>query len=274
MNSREPTETPHKLIAIDLDGTLMAPDNSVSAENIAAIEQAIRLGVTVVIATGRPYVAADTVARELDLPPVPLVAFNGAVMRWPNNGEVLLSIGVPADLAEEVVEQCMHDKVHLHYYLEDQMYVTAYNDSVREYCERNKMTYEVVPDMSRLAGQEPFKLLGVDEPERILELFEQYERRWHDRLYVTRSMPIYIEFLSPQVSKGVAIDWLIDHYQIDREDTLAIGDSPNDIPMLERAGHAAIMPGSLGEVERLAQFIAPKQHTGVAAAIEWFLGLP
>jgi len=264
---------PDKLIAVDLDGTLVAPDNSVSAENIAAIERAIRLGVGVVIATGRPYISADTVARELGLPPVPLVAFNGAVIRWPDNGEVMLSIGVPADLAEEVVAQCIHDKVHLHYYLEDQMYVTGYNDSVREYCERNKMTYEVVPDMSRFAGQEPFKLLGVDEPDRILELLERYERRWHDRLYVTRSMPIYIEFLSSQVSKGIALDWLIDYYQIDRKDTLAIGDSPNDIPMLERAGHAAVMPDSLGEVKRLAQFIAPEQRTGVAAAIEWFLGL-
>ena len=261
------------MIAVDLDGTLMAPDNSVSAENIAAIEQAIRLGVAVVIVTGRPYVAADTVARKLGLPAVPLVAFNGAVIRWPNNGEMLRSFCVPADLAEEVVEECVRDGVHLHYYLGDEMYVTEDNHWVRVYCERNEMTYQVVPDLRQFAGREPAKLLGVAEPQRIDQLFEQYQDRWHDRLYVTRSMPEYVEFLSPQVSKGIALDWLIEFYGIDRKNTMAIGDSQNDVPMLQRAGHPVAMPNGVEELKRLAEFTPPEQHTGVAAAIDWFLGL-
>jgi len=264
----------NKLIAVDLDGTLMAPDNSVSPENVAAIERAIRHGATVSIVTGRPYVAADAVARKLGLPPVPLVAFNGAVIRQPDNGEMLRSFCVPADLAEEVVEQCNRDEVHLHYYLADDMYVTAYNDWARVYCERNEMTCDVVPDMREFAGREPVKLLGVAEPERIGQLFEQYQKRWHDRLYVTRSMPEYVEFLSPQVSKGIALDWLIDFYGIDRNGTMAIGDSLNDIPMLERAGHPVAMPDSVEEFKRLAEFVPPEQRTGVAAAIDWFIGLP
>lgn len=273
MNSRKPTNTPHKLIAIDLDGTLMAPDNSVSPENVEAIEHAIRHRATVTIVTGRPYVAADTVARKLGLPSVPLVAFNGAIIRQPDNGEMLRSFCVPADLAKEVVQQCMRDKVHLHYYLDDQLYVTAYNDWVRIYCERNEMTYEIVPDMRKFAGRTPVKLLGVDEPQRIDQLFEQYQERWRDRLYVTRSMPEYVELLSPQVSKGIALDWLIEFYGIDRNDTLAIGDSLNDVPMLERAGHSVAMPDSVDELKQLAQFVPPEQCTGVAAAIEWFLEL-
>lgn len=274
INGKEPQNVTNKLIAVDLDGTLMAPDNSVSAENIAAIEQAIRLGVAVVIATGRPYVSADTVARKLGLPSFPLVAFNGAVIRWPNNGEMLRSFCVPADLAKEVVEQCLQDEVHLHYYLDDQLYVTAYNDWVRIYCNRNEMTYEVVPDMRKFAGREPVKLLGADKPERIDQLFEQYLERWDNRLYVTRSMPEYVELLSPLVSKGIALDWLIDFYGIDCNDTMAIGDSLNDVPMLERAGHAAAMPDSVEELKKLSQFVPPEQRTGVAAAIEWFIELP
>lgn len=273
MNSREPTNTPHRLIAVDLDGTLMAPDNSVSPENVEAIEHAIRRGATVTIFTGRPYVAADTVAHKIGLPSVPLVAFNGAVIRQPNNGEMLRSFCVPSDLAEEVVEQCRRDRLHLQYYLDDQLYVTAYNDWVRIYCERNEMTCEVVPDMRKFAGREPVKLLGIDEPKRIDQVFEQYQKRWDGRLYVTRSMPEYVELLSPQVSKGIALDWLIEFYGIDRKNTLAIGDSLNDVPMLERAGHAAVMPDSARELKALSQFIPPEQGTGVAAAIEWFLGL-
>jgi Cof subfamily protein (haloacid dehalogenase superfamily) len=268
----EPQNATNKLIAIDLDGTLVAPDNTISAENIEAIERAIRQGATVAIVTGRPYVAADTVARRLGLPSVPLVAFNGAVIRQPNNGEMLRSFCVPADLAEEVVEQCVQDGVHLHYYLADVLYVTADNEWSRAYCERNEMTCEVVPDMSRFVGSEPVKLLGADAPERIDELLERYRRRWHGRLYVTRSMPEYVEFMPPQVSKGIALDWLIDFYGIDREDTMAIGDSMNDVPMLERAGHPVAMPDGVEELKQLAEFVPPEQPTGVAAAIDWFLG--
>jgi len=157
--------------------------------------------------------------------------------------------------------------------LDDQLYVTAYNDWVRIYCERNEMTCEVVPDMRKFAGREPVKLLGIDEPKRIDQLFEQYQKRWDGQLYVTRSMPEYVELLSPQVSKGIALDWLIEFYGIERKNTLAIGDSLNDVPMLERAGAAAVMPDSVQDLKQLSQFIPPEQRTGVAAAIQWFLEL-
>ncbi len=84
-------------------------------------------------------------------------------------------------------------------------------------------------------------------------------------------MPEYLEFLSPRVSKGLALDWLIDFFSLSRDDTLAIGDSMNDLPLLQQAGYAAAMPHSDAEVKQCAQFVAADQSTGVAAAIDWFL---
>jgi Cof subfamily protein (haloacid dehalogenase superfamily) len=271
MNPQEESAPIQKLIAVDLDGTLVGPDNSVSPENIAAIRRAVRRGALVVIVSGRPYVSVDGVARSVGLTRVPLVAFNGAVIRWPNGGAVLRRCCVPADLASEVVQECQREKLHLHYYLGDQLYVSQYNHWARVYCERNAMSCREVRDMGRFSGKEPVKLLVVDRPERIQELLELYQRRWQDRLYVTRSMREYLEFLSPKVSKGRALDWLIEFYDLRREGIMAIGDSLNDLPLLEHAGHPVAMPGSDEQLQRIARFVPPEQSTGVAAAIDWFL---
>jgi Cof subfamily protein (haloacid dehalogenase superfamily) len=261
----------NKLIAVDLDGTLVGPDNSISIENISAIRDAGRQGAAVVIVTGRPYASADVVARRVGLPAIPLVAFNGALIRWTDGGEILRNCCVPADLAAEVVEECLDQQLHLHYYLDDEMYVTQLNHWARLYCERNGMSCQVVPDMRRFAGRQPLKLLVIDQPNRINELLQRYRERFRDRLYVTRSMAEYVEFLSPDVSKGRALDWLMEFYGIAREATMAIGDSMNDVPLLQHAGHRVAMPNGDDELKRIAQFVPPEQPTGVAAAVEWFL---
>jgi len=260
-----------KLIAVDLDGTLLQPDNTITGENLSAVREAERHGAIVVVVTGRPYVSADSIARRFDLPKGPLVSFNGAVIRQPRGGKLLFQRLVPADLTMEVVEECIGHNLHLHFYLDDELFVSQYDDWARLYCERTEMSCRAVADMRDFAGKEAIKLLVVDRPETIDGYFQVYSRRWQHRLYVTRSMAEYIEFLSPQASKGHALDWLIDYYQVDRAKTLAIGDALNDLPLLERAGAAVAMPAAGEELKAVAQFVPPNQETGVAAAINWFL---
>ncbi len=271
MNCRERAASAKKLIAVDLDGTLIGPNRTISSENVAAMQRAVRFGAAVVLATGRAYVSADGVARRVGLPPIPIMAFNGAVIRWNNGGEILSSCCLPADTAAEVVEEGRDQQLHMHYYLDDEMYVNQDNHWARSYCQRAGMECTVVPDLRDFAGCEPIKLLVIDDPDKIKVLVPKYQDRWKGRLYVTRSMPEYLEFLSPHVSKGHALNWLIDFFGLGRDDTLAIGDSMNDLPLLRHAGHAAAMPHSDADVKDCAQFVPADQATGVAAAIDWFL---
>jgi Cof subfamily protein (haloacid dehalogenase superfamily) len=265
------SENVDKLIAVDLDGTLLGPDNSVSAENVAAIRRAGRRGAVVVIVTGRPHRSADAIAQRLELPPSPLVSFNGALIRWSGGGPSLYRCALPPQVAAEVVDECVREQLHLHYYLDDQLYVSRDNDRARRYCQRIAIDGIEERDMRRFAGQEPLKLLVVDEPENIPGLWERYGARWAGRVYVTRSMAEYLEFLSPDVSKGRALDWLLEFYGVCRERALAIGDSMNDLPLLTHAGQAVAMPDADLELKQLAHFIPPEPSTAVAAAIDWFL---
>jgi Cof subfamily protein (haloacid dehalogenase superfamily) len=263
--------TVDKLIAIDLDGTLIDADNRISPENIAAVHRAGRRGAAVIVVTGRPYVSADAVATRVGLPPVPVVGFNGALIRWSRGGAELASTRLAPDLAEEIVSVCLQQQLHLHYYLDDQMYVSQNNEWARRYCERNGMPCIEEPHLGRFAGQQPLKLLVIDQPSRIGPLLQEARQRWDDRVYVTRSMPQYLEFLSPAATKGRALDWLLEFYGLPRQRSLAIGDSMNDIPLLESAGIPVAMPDADEEVKRLAHFIPASAEDGVAEAIDWFL---
>jgi Cof subfamily protein (haloacid dehalogenase superfamily) len=271
MNHEHLASSFEKLIAVDLDGTLVGPDSTVSPENLAAVERAALQGVAVAVVTGRPYASADRLVRELGLPCLPLVAFNGAMIRWPGAGDVLYRCCVPAALAADVVSECLRRDLHLHYYLDDVMYVSRNNHWARLYCRRSGIDCQVCEDMQSFAGREPLKLLAIDEPESIESLLPEYRRRWDGSLYITRSMDEYLEFLSPQVSKGRALEWLMTFFGVRRENAMAIGDAMNDLPLLEHAGHAAAMPHSSEQLKALADFVPQQQATGVAEAVDWFL---
>ncbi len=270
MNSTD-ADNVDKLIAIDLDGTLIAGEDTISDDNIAAIHRAGRQGAAVIIVTGRPYVSADAVASRVGLPPVPLVGFNGAMIRWSQGGAPLTQTCLAADVAEEVVDRCLRQGLHLQYYLDDRMYVSQDNEQVRRYCRRNRMQHIEEPDLRRFAGRQPLKLLVIDDPGRIGQLLEDARRRWDDRIYVTRSMPEYLEFLSPRASKGRALDWLLDFFDLPRQRSLAIGDAMNDLPLLQRAGVPVAMPHADEDLKRIAHFVPSSIENGVAEAIDWFL---
>jgi Cof subfamily protein (haloacid dehalogenase superfamily) len=262
---------PDKLIALDLDGTLLAEDNSVSPKNLAAIARAQEAGAEVVVVTGRAYVSAEAVVRRLGLRDTPVVAFNGAVIRMPGYGETLYETLVPADLAAEVVDECVARRLHVQYYLGDTLYVTANHKWARLYCRRNEMDCVPAGDLRKFRGQRPLKLLIADEPAVIEKLTPEFQARWGERLYVTTSLAEYLEFMPREASKGAALDWLSAHFGVPRERIMACGDRRNDLPLLEHAGCPVAMPGGDEELKAVAAFVPKHQATGVGEAIEWFL---
>lgn len=264
-------QSPDKLIALDLDGTLLADDNSVSPENLAAIARAQEAGAEVVIVTGRPYVSAHVIVQRLGLHDTPMVSFNGAVIRMPGYGETLYETLLPADLAAEVVDECVARRLHLQYYLGDNLYVTANHKWARLYCRRAEMPCLPAGDLRKFRGQRPIKLLIVDEPPVIEQLTPEFSEKWEGRLYVTPSMDEYLEFMPLDASKGTALDWLSTHFNVPRERIMACGDRLNDLPLLQHAGAPVAMPAGDPSLQALAAFVPEHQETGVAEAIDWFL---
>jgi Cof subfamily protein (haloacid dehalogenase superfamily) len=260
-----------KLIAIDLDGTLVHDAHRIPERNLRALKMVMDQGVTVAIATGRMHSSARDFVERLGIPlTTPIISYNGAMVRLPDAPEPLLHVPVPADLAAQVVQHTVQERLHLNYFLDDVLYVTHVDHWARLYQSRAGTVPTPVGDLRRFNGRTPTKLLIATPPPTALDLFAREQALFGDRLYVTHSMPEYIELLNPEVSKGHAVAWLAGHLGLQREQVMAIGDMLNDLPMIEWAGTGVAMPRAVEAVRAAAQFVPEHEEEGVAETLEKF----
>ncbi|MZP29389.1 Cof-type HAD-IIB family hydrolase [Heliobacterium undosum] len=262
-----------KLVAIDVDDTLLTPDLRISLPVQQAIAQARRQGIAVTLATGRMFRATLPYARQLDLD-LPLIVYQGAMIKDSATGEVLLHHPVPQDLALEVFDFLRSEGLHVNIYVDDHLHVEKVGEEALGYMGLARVPATLVRDQRRLLeGALPTKILAIGEPERMAALVEPCRQRWGDRLYVTRSKPFYLEFMNPWSGKGSALAFLAERLGISREAVMVIGDSYNDMDMLEYAGLGVVMGNGPEEVKRHAGWVAPSnEEDGVAAALcRWAL---
>ena len=264
------TDSPVRLVAVDLDGTLLPDNHEPSPRDLAAIRRVQQQGVVVVICTGRPYSSADPVAARLGLMDTPIVSYNGAVIRMPGRGETLRSLTVEPALAAEIVSDCVQQGLHLHYYRDGVMYVTRMSKWAWRYYRRTGVRPVPAGDLRKFAGQRPTKILLVDDPSNIAQLLPEAQQRYAGRAYVTSSMPQYCELLPPQATKAEALRWLAEYYSLAMDQTMAIGDGLNDLPMIQSAGVGVAMAGS-HEALHSADYITESQTEGVAEALDRFV---
>lgn len=261
-----------KLIALDLDGTLVHNARHIPERNLQAVRRAMDQGVTVAIATGRMHSSAETFVSRLGLEGTPLISYNGAMIRVPGEPEPMLHVPVAAELAAQVVRHAVDERFHLNYFLDDVLYVSHMDHWSHLYRARTGNYPALAGDMRRFDGQSPTKLLIAAYPHEIDTLLPREQELFGDRLYVTRSMPEYIEFLNPEASKGAALAWLAEHLGLQQSEVMAMGDMLNDLPMIEWAGIGVAMPEAEEQVRAAANFVPTSAEEGVAEAIEKFVG--
>ena len=261
-----------KLITIDLDGTLVHGD-LIPERNVRALKMVQDKGITVAIATGRMHTSAKTFVERLGIAgDTPIISYNGAMIRLPEAAEPMLHVPVPAALASEIVQYSVEQRFHLNYYLDDIMYSTHIDHWSWLYYRRTGDFAKPVGDLRQFAGTEPTKLLIENYPAETDRLLPLLQAEFSDRVYVTKSMPEYIEFLSKDASKGNAVEWLAEHLGLAREQVMAIGDNLNDQPMIAWAGVGVAMPKAHEETRAAAQFVPEHEEEGVAEALEHYFG--
>ena len=260
-----------KLVALDLDGTLLPDSRDSSPANLAAIERVQRQGVAVAICTGRPYSSADEVASRLGLTETPVVSYNGAVIRMPGGGETLRSITLEPHIAQGIVEDCIEQRLHLHYYLDGLMYVTRMSKWAWRYYRRTGVAPIPAGDLRKFNGERPIKVLVVDELAKVAQMIPAFQQQYEGRVYVTSSMPQYVEFLPLEATKAEALRWLANHYGLTMDQTMAIGDGLNDLPMIQSAGVGVAMAESNEALREAADYVTESQMEGVAEALDHFV---
>jgi Cof subfamily protein (haloacid dehalogenase superfamily) len=260
-----------RLVAMDLDGTLVVGGHHIPPPNAEAIAEARAHGVHIVLATGRMHHSAADFAEQLGLGDAPVISYNGAMVRRAQSGETILHDPVPPPAVAEILAYCIENRASIHYYVDDVMYVLKVDHWARSYQARTGSVPVPVGDVRRLPGNPPTKILIIDTPERAERYLAEARERFAGRVYVTRSLPEYIEFLSLTASKGRALRAVAEYLGVAIEETLGLGDMINDQPLIEAAGIGVAMHHAPEPVRQAADFVTGPGDAGVAEAIREFV---
>lgn len=262
----------HKLVALDLDGTLIGGDLTISPRVRAAVERMQREGVRGCLVTGRMYRAAIPFARELKFD-APVICYQGAAIVDPVADEVLRHAAVRNAVVRDLIAATEADGVHLQLYRNDEYYTESRNRFSYMYARLAKTEPVVVPSL-----REAFAYSDATKAVVIADAADaqRYEARiaalLGERAYVTRSLPEFVEILDPAVDKGEALTFVAARLGVRKEEIVAVGDSWNDAPLLRAAGFAIAMGSAPSELRGIADaVVADVANDGVAEAIETYV---
>ncbi len=260
-----------RLVAIDLDNTLLRSDLSISPTNRNALERAREAGAVVAIATGRMFQTARLIVSGLGAD-MPIAAYNGALIRMRDSGDTLCTRPIDPQDGEPVVRFLWDFGVAFQAYFDDELYVPRPTLASDYYGSKYGALVHVMGDIEEFASRPSLKYLIIEDPGRIDSVRRALEGVIGPNLRTMRSQPELLEIVDSRVSKGRALCHLARHFGIDIAHTMAIGDSENDIDMLREAAIGVAVSGAGRDVQAVADYVvASNDDDGVAEAIHMFV---
>ncbi|MDR0297477.1 MAG: sugar-phosphatase [Streptococcaceae bacterium] len=264
-----------KLIAIDIDGTLVDNERKITPEVKAAVKDATAAGVKVVISTGRPLLGVTEILDELGLNKASdfVITFNGALVQRAT-GEIFVEETLTPDDFYDLDAAAKKVGVHFQALTRDGVYTS--NRDIGRYT-----VYESYSSHSPLHFRQPeeiaaldlAKVMMIDEPKILDNAIAYLPFEFFERFTMVKSTPFFLEFMNKKVSKGMAVAQLAKKLFLDTDELMAIGDEENDRSMLEAVGNPVVMGNGKEELKKIAKYITkPNTESGVAYAIrEWVL---
>ncbi|ADU51658.1 Cof-like hydrolase [Thermaerobacter marianensis DSM 12885] len=227
---------PRGVLALDIDGTLLRSDGTVSPRNQAAVARCLDAGIVVVLATGRTLVSASQYFRYWPGRPLWVIAGNGAVIRPSWSVRPLQERLIPLPLARELARWADRERLYLKAYVDDRLFVSQVTEETLSFSRIHRVPYVRVHSLPEALHKKPTHMVIVDGPDRIARLWPEVQRLWGDKLEITASTASSIEFCAPGVNKGAALRWLVGTLGLGLEQVAAIGNERNDLSMITWAG--------------------------------------
>lgn len=264
----------YKLIAIDMDGTLLSDEKKISTVNCEAIQQAKENGVKVVLASGRPLVGFKKYLKQLNLVSEDnyAVAFNGALVQTSDGGEIISKKTLTVEDYKSLYKLSKDLNVNIHALTENSVIAPEDNIYTREEAAMNGISCEIIDVENVPSDTTIVKVMFVDAPEILDEVIKNIPVAVSDKYTIVRSAPFYLEFLEKSVNKGAGVAALAEKLNIKQEEVICIGDAGNDIHMIKYAGLGVAMGNAFPEVKKVANFITKtNEQDGVAFIIDKFI---
>ena len=276
-NDGEKNALPFELGAFDLDGTVLRRDLKITGRTLAAMNELRGRGMRLVVATGRRFEGAREHAGRLGFAGEdPIICYGGSMVRR-MNGETLLHRTLPRDLGVKVLEWAAERDLHARVFVDGHVITSPDTPAALKYLRRyEEPGPSVVEDPAawlQSGGDEPTKLVIVDHPDDIEGWLREAQDTFRGWLFVTRSLPHYVEVGGLEGTKASALKFLCGLWRVDPSRAIAFGDADNDVDMLRFVGHGVAVGGMTDEVRRVADAVAPPvDEDGVASYLEKMLG--
>lgn len=265
---------PIRLVAIDLDDTLLNKQKQISPRNREALRRAREQGVVVTLVTGRMYASAEPYARSLQLD-LPIVTYQGGLIRKSISHETLFESILDLSLTLEICRILERFSGDLSLTIDDEFYADSENETSKRYRDLHHVKVHIMGCLSQwLASQSSaniYKIIYTDVPEQILQVMEVL-LPYANKANFTRSYPAFLEIGPRGIHKGFAIHWLAQYFNIPEAAILVMGDGGNDIDMFEAAGFSVCMGDGQPEARAAASYVGKScEEDGVAEALERFV---
>ncbi|CAJ0990709.1 sugar-phosphatase [Pantoea sp. Nvir] len=262
-----------KLVAIDIDGTLLNSHYELTSGVKLAIDHVRKKGVAVVLATGRPYVGIKRYLIELGLVDKGqyCISYNGALVQKAKDGECVSEITLSFDDYVYIEKLARELGVHFQAFDKDSLY-TPNKDLSKYTIHEASLTgipvrYRSVDEMDHNIRFP--KLMMIDDPSLLDAAVQQLPSKAQQNYTILKSAPYYLEILDCRVNKGRSLKMLAEKMSIAREEVMAIGDQENDLAMIKYAGTGVAMGNAIDSIKKIAQFITKSNmEDGVVYAIE------
>ncbi len=258
-----------RAVAMDLDGTVLDETFQPSARTTEAIASAEAAGIACLVATGRMFVSARRIAAQLGIRR-PLVCYQGALVADPVSGEVLVHRPIEAPLAREILRAMPTEHArHSNLYIDDELYVWEENEATRRYSQVSGVEMHIVGPLADWIERPTTKIVTVGRPEEMDVLRDELQPLFGSRAFIAKSLPYFLEFAAPGVSKASGLALLADLLGFSPEQAVAVGDAENDREMLDWAGCGLAVANASDLLKGEADAVIPSVHDdGVAQLLE------
>ena len=268
----------YKAVFIDLDGTLLKSDHTVSDANRKAIQQLLQQGIKVIIVSARPLHGILPISETVVTSDMPVVSLNGSYIL--DSNQIVYQVAVPLKDTINIHKEVLRYDVTCMYYTQMEWFAAKDTDLVKKEQRITPVKIIIQPFEETLAywsanNSGANKILIAGNENEILTAEQRLLSLYAGQLNIYKSQPRYLEVMNIEASKTKAIQFLLKKYGLDKSAAMAIGDNYNDKEMLQFAGTGVAMGNAPADIQQIAGYVTDTNNNdGVAKALQHFFNLP
>ena len=264
----------YKLVAVDLDGTLLDDNKEIDEDTLTSIRQGTSKGVYFVFSSGRPLITQRRFYDKIKID-MPVIACNGAVIAYPSIDNIIINEHFKKDILIDLVNYFNGNNKSFIAWSNNILYcnkINEYTTSYHDACKHANVKVNLIEDYNHFYNLDVNKLIVIDKSENIQLFLKDVKEDIKDKCSYFTSQSYFLEFVPYGIDKGVALKKLANYLGVKQKEVIAIGDGANDLSMIEYAALGVAMGNASDYVKEKADFItSDNNHQGIKEVLDKFV---